>query len=99
AYSSKALYIFRSGWGSDININSTYRFPHHFSVQAFGEYNARQVTLMGTLGRRYYYSFAGKKEIKKTRITITLATVNLFTKYIGQTDIKTRPNFVSAVDN
>ena len=98
-FDSKALDIFRSGWGSDININTTYRFPNGLSVQAFGEYDTRKVTLLGTLGRRYHYSFAAKKEIKKARITITLAAVNPFTKYISQPDIKERPAFISIVDN
>jgi outer membrane receptor protein involved in Fe transport len=98
-YSSAALAVFRSGWGADININSTYKLPRNFSVQAFGEYNTRQVTLLGTLGRNYYYSFAAKKEIKKARMTVTLATVNLFAKYVAQKDDKKRPTFISLAEN
>lgn len=75
------------------------KLPRSFSVQAFGEYNTRQVTLLGTLGRRYYYSLAAKKEIKKARLTVTLAAVNLFTKYVSQADEKQRPTFISSVDN
>ncbi len=97
-YASEALDIFRSGWGADININTTYWFPNNFSLQAFGEYNTRVTTLMGTLGRSYYYSFAGKKELKKERITITLSAVNLFTKYVGQSETMEGVGFVSVVD-
>ncbi|MBN8861121.1 MAG: TonB-dependent receptor [Sphingobacteriales bacterium] len=98
-YNSTALSILRSGWGAEINLNSTYKLPRSFSVQAFGEYDTRQVTLLGTLGRRYYYSLAAKKEIKKARLTVTLAAVNLFTKYVSQADEKQRPTFISSVDN
>ncbi|WEK33515.1 MAG: TonB-dependent receptor [Candidatus Pseudobacter hemicellulosilyticus] len=98
-YSSTALTIFRSGWGATMNLNSTYKLPRRFSVQAFGEYTTRQVTLLGTLGRRYYYSFAGKKEISGSRMTITLAAVNLFSPYVEQTDDKLRPAFISSVAN
>jgi outer membrane receptor protein involved in Fe transport len=98
-YNSEALDIFRSGWGANININSTYQLPHYFSVQVFGEYNTRQVTLLGKLGNIYHYSFAGKKEIKKARMTLTLSAVNLFAKYATQTDHKQRPTFISSVDD
>jgi outer membrane receptor protein involved in Fe transport len=98
-YSSSALDIFRSGWGTDVNINSTLKLPRNFSLQVFGDYNTRAITLLGTGGRIYYYSFAGKKEIKKARLTITLAAINPFTQYIAQTDQKQRPDFISTVDN
>lgn len=98
-YSSDALAIFRSGWATDFNINTTYKLPRNFSVQVFGEYNTRMVTLQGHRTGRYYYSFAGKKELKKLKINITLATVNPFNKYISQTDVFARPDFYSRIDN
>ncbi len=98
-YSSAALAVFRSGWGSDININSTFKLPHNVSVQAFGEYESREVTLLGSLGHLYHYSFAGKKELKKAGITVTLAAVNLFSKYVTQADDKQRPTFISSVNS
>ncbi|MFT3933124.1 MAG: TonB-dependent receptor [Chitinophagaceae bacterium] len=98
-YNSSALSIFHSGWGTGININSTYKLPHHFSVQAFGEYNTTQVTLLGKLGSLYHYSIAGKKEIKKARMFVTLSAVNFFNNYVAQTDEKRQPTFVSFVDN
>ncbi len=98
-YSSGALDIFRSGWGGEINVNTTYRLPNHYSLQAFGEYNTRQVTLLGEEGRFYYYSFAAKKEIKKAKLTVTLAAVNPFHEYASQTDTKQRPSFISRADN
>ncbi len=98
-YNSAALEIFRSGWGTDINLNTTYKFPRNYAVQAFGEYNTRQVTLLGNLGSLYHYSFAGKKEFKKARMTLTLAAINVFSKYVQQTEYMARPNFNSYTDN
>lgn len=98
-YSSEALDIFRSGWGTEFNLNAIYKLPHYFSVQAFGEYKTKAITLLGTLGRVHYYSFAGKKEIKKARLTITLAAVNPFEQFIAQTDEKQRPQFISTINN
>lgn len=98
-FNSGALDIFRSGWGTDININSSYKFRDNYSVQAFGEYNTRSVTLLGSLGSMYYYSFAARKEFKKTRTSLTIAAVNPFANYVSQKDIKERPAFSSVVDN
>lgn len=55
--------------------------------------------IQDSVGRVHYYSFAGKKEIKKARLTITLAAVNPFSNYIAQTDQKQRPQFISTIDN
>ncbi|MBX3252836.1 MAG: TonB-dependent receptor [Chitinophagaceae bacterium] len=98
-YSSGALEIFRSGWATDFSLNTTYKLPRNFSVQAFGEYNTRMVTLQGYRTGRYYYSFAGKKELKKYKINITLAAVNLFNKFISQENVFERPDFYSRIDN
>ncbi|MFT3702710.1 MAG: TonB-dependent receptor [Agriterribacter sp.] len=98
-YSSIALTIFRSGWGADMNLNSTFRLPNNFSVQIFGEYETKAIRLLGTEGSVYQYSFAGKKDIKKARMSVTLAAVNLFSTYIAQTDYKQRPDFISNISN
>ncbi|MBX2923435.1 MAG: TonB-dependent receptor [Chitinophagaceae bacterium] len=98
-YSSSALSVLRKGWATDFNLNTTYKLPRNFSVQAFGEYNTRMVTLLGYRTGRYYYSFAGKKEFKKIKINVTLAAVNLFNKFISQEDVFERPDFYSRIDN
>ncbi len=98
-YSSDALSIFRSGWATDFNLNTTYKLPRNYSVQVFGEYNTRMVTLQGHRTGRYFYSFAGKKELKKAKINITLAAVNPFHKFISQADVFIRPDFNSRIDN
>ncbi|WP_315824664.1 outer membrane beta-barrel protein [Paraflavitalea speifideaquila] len=73
--------IYRSGWATDININT------------------RAVTLLGNQTGRYYYSFAVKKEIKKQKLTITVAAINPFTEFVPQSVLTHRPAFQSTVDN
>jgi outer membrane receptor protein involved in Fe transport len=97
-FSSGALAVFRKGWGADFNLNTTYKLPKDFSVQAFGEYSTRVVTLLGSSGRFYYYSFAGRKEFKKTRMAVTLAAINPFAGYVSQINIRQRFNFSSSAD-
>ncbi|HRO44794.1 TonB-dependent receptor [Agriterribacter sp.] len=98
-YSSEALAIFRSGWNADVSINTSYKLPRDFAVQVFGEYSTRSVTLLGSRTGVYYYSFAGKKELKKTKLTITLAAVNLFNRFIPESEMLNRPLFISRTDN
>lgn len=97
-FNSNALAIFRSGWRTDVNINTSYKLPADYAIQAFGEYNSRAVTLLGSLGSLYYYSFAGKKEFKQARMSLTLAAVNPFAAYVSQKDVKERPAFLSVLD-
>lgn len=98
-FTSRPMGIYHKGWGTDINLNTSYKLPRDFSVQTFGEYNTRSVTLLGSRGRRYYYSFSGKKEFKKAKMSVTVAAVNPFSAYIAQTELKERPTFSSVVDN
>lgn len=98
-YSSGALEIFRTGWATDFNLNTTYRLRNNFAVQAFGEYDTRMITLQGYRTGRYHYSFAGKKEIKKVKLNITLAVINPFNIYIAQADVFVRPDFYSKINN
>jgi outer membrane receptor protein involved in Fe transport len=98
-FKSGGLEIYRSGWATDVNINTFYKLPSAFTVQAFGEYNTRAVTLLGSQTGRYYYSFAVKKEIKKQKLTITVAAINPFNEYVAQSVLTSRPTFQSTVDN
>lgn len=98
-YNSEALEIFRSGWNADFSINTTCRLPRYFAWQVFGEYTTRSVTLLGSRSGVYHYSFAGKKELKKAKLTFTLAAVNIFHRFIPASEILNRPLFISRTDN
>lgn len=94
-YSSDALQIFNKGWASDFSLNSIFKLPRNYGIQMFGEYNTRSVTLQGYDSYRYYYSFAFKKSLPKSKINITLAAVNPFNKAIRQTVVMNTPEFTS----
>jgi outer membrane receptor protein involved in Fe transport len=98
-YNSNELQIYSKGWATDIDLNTTLKLPHDYSLQVFGDYNTRAVTLQGYKSFQYYYSFAAKKALTKKKIVITLAAVNPFSRYIPQTVTIRTANFYSTVDN
>ncbi|RYE14116.1 MAG: hypothetical protein EOP51_28670 [Sphingobacteriales bacterium] len=98
-FNSGALQIFKEGWAADFNLNTTYKLPAGYAVQAFGDYNTRQVTLQGFETSRYYYSFGVKKEIPAKQLTLTLMAVNPFTESINQRVILNGAGFESTSNN
>ncbi|MBE9586437.1 TonB-dependent receptor [Mucilaginibacter sp. JRF] len=92
-FKSTVLQIISNGWGSEFNVNTTYKLPRNLSLQAFGTYNTRTITLQGYETRNYYYTFAAKKEITAQKITLTLATINPFTKAVQQTEVVRSSSF------
>lgn len=98
-YKSSAFLIVNNGWAGDINVNTMYRLPDNFALQAFGEYNTRIVTLQGYKTPRYYYSFSAKKELPENRMTITVTAINPFSRTIEQTDVMNTVAFISRVRN
>lgn len=98
-FKSPALQIISQGWGAEFNVNTTYKLQHGLSLQAFGSYNTRTITLQGYETSNYYYSFAAKKEITAQKITLTLATVNPFTKAVKQIAVVRSSSFYSSSIN
>ncbi|MCW3464177.1 TonB-dependent receptor domain-containing protein [Chitinophaga nivalis] len=98
-YKSGALLIINNGWAGDVNINTTYKLPANYALQAFGEYNSRLVTLQGHKTSRYYYSFSAKKELPAQKIVMTLSLVNPFSNTITQTEVLQAATFTSRMQN
>nr|WP_295871523.1 TonB-dependent receptor [uncultured Chitinophaga sp.] len=98
-FESDALMIVNTGWAADFNLNALYKLPGAVSLQAFGEYDTRIVTLQGHKTPRFYYSFSAKKEIKVTRMTVTLAAINPFNQTIRQKEYIHAASFRSGVLN
>lgn len=71
-FNSSALIIFHKGWGNNISLNTSYKLTKTFTVQVFGEYSGKRITLLGNFGDYHYYSFAFKKEMKKIKTSVTL---------------------------
>ena len=98
-YTNNAWQVFNKGWAADMNVNTTYKLPRKYALQAFGAYNTRTVTIQGYRTQRYYYVFAIKKEITTPKIAVTVATANPFSAYIPQTTHISAPGFISNLRN
>ncbi len=94
-FNSDALQIVNAGWAADINLNTTIKLPSNYSLQVFGQYDGRKITLQGFESNQYFYSLAVKKEIPKTKFNITLAFVNPFSTYIPQRIVLNSTSFNS----
>lgn len=98
-FESGALLILNTGWAVELDLNTTFKLPRNYALQAFGEFNSRAVTLQGYETLRYYYSFAAKKEFSASKINLTLALTNPFSKTIPQTEAMNSRGFISRMDN
>lgn len=98
-FQSGALGISNSGTAWGININSSWKLPNSFSLQAYTDYDARSVTLQGYEGSWLYYSFSAKKEVPVRKLTVTLTTVSPFGGYIKQVNLTRGTNFETTVRN
>lgn len=98
-YNSTALQIVNQGWGAGFNVNTTYKLPLDFSVQAFGAFHTRSITLQGYHTGSYYYTFAAKKELKSQNITISLSTANPFSRSVMVNDVINTSTFSSSSVN
>lgn len=98
-FQSGALGISNSGMAWGINVNSSWKLPNSFSLQAYTDYDAQSVTLQGYEGSWFYYSFSAKKEIPARKLTVTLTTVSPFGGYINQVEFTRGTNFETTVRN
>jgi len=94
-FNSVALNIQRRGWGSGININTTFKLKNNYTIQAFGDYDSQAVTLQGKEADWFYYSFAVKKEWPKRKVTMGLSTVNPFSESMSRTRTVIASGFTS----
>lgn len=98
-YESRALFIVSKGWATDVNVNTMYKLPGNVSLQAFGEYSTRQVTFQGHRTPWFFYSFSAKKELKETKMTVTISAINPFNNTLSQTEVINTAAFRSSVLN
>lgn len=98
-YESGALNISNDGMAWGINLNSSWKLPNQYSVQFYGDYDAKSVTLQGYESSWFYYSFSAKKEIPSKKLTISLTTVSPFGSYISRREIVRSTDFTSTFRN
>jgi len=98
-YRSGALGISNDGMAWGINMNSSWKLPNNYSIQFYGDYDAKSVTLQGYESSWFYYSFSAKKEIPDKKLTISLTTVSPFGNYLSQNEIVRANDFESTFRN
>ncbi|MBZ4191883.1 outer membrane beta-barrel family protein [Niabella beijingensis] len=98
-YAHEAWQVFNRGWAADMNMNTTFKLPTNYSLQLFGEYSTRKVTLQGYETPSYYYVFAVKKEFPRPKISVTGSAFNPFTSYIPRKKYIAAPGFTTLVSN
>lgn len=94
-YRSGALDISNDGVAWGINVNSSLKLPDNYSVQFYGDYDAKSVTLQGFESSWFYYSFSAKKEIPAKKLTMSLTTVSPFGSYLSRSEIVKAQDFES----
>ncbi|SHE56692.1 outer membrane beta-barrel family protein [Pedobacter caeni] len=96
-FQSKALQVDNQGWNAEVNLNTSYKLPANFTLQAFGDYSSRVRMLQGYKTSRYFYSIAAKKEVPSKRLSFTLAFINPFNETINQREVINSKTFNSSV--
>lgn len=83
-FASDVLAIIREGWAADFDLNTSFKLPRRYSIQAAGSWNTRKIDLQGYSSYQFYYSAAVKKEWANPKLVVTLLAVNPFNQYIPQ---------------
>jgi outer membrane receptor protein involved in Fe transport len=94
-FESGALGIKNGGAAWGLNLNSSWKLPKQYTVQMYGDYDARSVTLQGFKTSWLYYSFSAKKELPARKLTIALTAVSPFSNYRFQSEVVRSADFSS----
>ncbi len=79
----------------NFNVNSTYKLPKDYSIQANGNFGSGWISLQGTNSGYYWYGFAGKREFWDKKASLTLGLNNPFKRAIRQTGRQEASTFIS----
>lgn len=81
---SERLNIMNDGWKYMTGINTSYKLPKDLTLQAYVKYSSGFIWFQGSNDGWYFYSVAARKEFMDKKLSLTIATVNPFNKYIYQ---------------
>jgi len=93
--SSPALKQGNSGLVWNLNLNTSYKLPHNYTLQANGNYNSGWISLQGTNTGFYWHSISAKHDILNKQASLTLGLNNPFYRGIAQTSRQSAPTFES----
>lgn len=92
---SPALNQGNNGVVWSINMNTSYKFPKNYTIQANGNYSSGWISLQGTNTGFYWHSIALKRDLMNKQASLTLGLNNPFIQTISQTNRQTAPTFDS----
>ncbi|NVO29941.1 TonB-dependent receptor domain-containing protein [Hymenobacter lapidiphilus] len=78
---SAALNLRREGFTAGLSLNTSYKLPKEFMVQAFLYGSLPDPQIQGTGAANLFYSIGGKKTFWKERADLTLNVTNPFNQY------------------
>ena len=90
---SPALNASRRGFTGGLNLNTSYKLPKEFTLQAFLYGGLRDPEIQGTGSANLYYSIGAKKTFWDKRADLTLNVTNPFTRYWPYRSTITTPTF------
>ncbi|GAB3777848.1 outer membrane beta-barrel family protein [Spirosoma horti] len=93
--SSPALKQGNSGLVWNLNLNTSYKLPKNYTLQANGNYNSGWISLQGTNTGFYWHSLSAKHDILNKQASLTLGLNNPFYRGIAQTSRQSAPTFES----
>jgi outer membrane receptor protein involved in Fe transport len=96
---SKSLEEHMEGALFNVNLNSTYKLPKDYTLQANGNFNSGWMNLQGKSTGFYWYGFSGKREVLKKKATLTLSIFNPFNRGVTQTRNQSAPTFDAVSKN
>lgn len=85
-----------TGWIFRTNINTTYRLPKDYSLQASGGFNTGWIWFQGRNYGWHYYMVGAKKEFWDKKASVTVNIANPFETGLNVKVKEMRPNSVAA---
>ena len=96
---SPALNQGNNGLVWNVNMNTSYKLPNNFTLQANGNFNSGWVSLQGTNTGFYWHSISAKREFMNKQASLTLGLNNPFNRGVVQTSQQSAPTFESEARN
>jgi outer membrane receptor protein involved in Fe transport len=92
---SVALNQQNRGWVWNLNMNTTYKLPKNYSLQANGGINSGWISLQGKNTGFYWHGVAIKKEFWDKKASLNLNLNSPFLRGVRQTNYQAAPTFES----
>ncbi|QDK79566.1 TonB-dependent receptor [Spirosoma sp. KCTC 42546] len=92
---SPALNQSNSGLVWSVNLNTSYKLPQNYTLQANGNFSSGWLSLQGINTGFYWHSISAKREFMDKKASLTLGLNNPFNRGVSQTNRQSAPTFES----